>query len=35
MLQAMNTGHEGSITTLHSNSVTDALDRLGNNDVNE
>ena len=27
MLQAMNTGHEGSITTLHSNSVTDALDR--------
>lgn len=28
MLQAMNTGHEGSITTLHSNSVTDALDRL-------
>ena len=28
MLQAMNTGHEGSITTLHSNSVHDALDRL-------
>ena len=28
LLQAMNTGHEGSITTLHSNSVTDALDRL-------
>ena len=28
MLQTMNTGHEGSITTLHSNSVTDALDRL-------
>lgn len=28
MLQAMNTGHEGSITTLHSNSVIDALDRL-------
>ena len=28
MLQAMNTGHECSITTLHSNSVTDGLDRL-------
>lgn len=28
MLQAMNTGHEGSLTTLHSNSVYDALDRL-------
>ena len=28
MLQAMNTGHEGSLTTLHSNSVHDALDRL-------
>lgn len=28
MLQAMNTGHEGSITTLHSNSVVDALNRL-------
>lgn len=28
MLQAMNTGHEGSLTTLHSNSVGDALNRL-------
>lgn len=28
MLQAMNTGHEGSLTTLHSNSTYDALDRL-------
>ncbi len=28
MLQAMNTGHEGSITTLHSNSPRDALARL-------
>ena len=28
MLQAMNTGHEGSLTTLHSNSVSDALNRL-------
>jgi len=28
MLQAMNTGHEGSLTTLHSNSVYDALNRL-------
>ena len=28
MLQAMNTGHEGSLTTLHSNSVHDALNRL-------
>ena len=28
MLQAMNTGHEGSITTLHANSVSDALYRL-------
>jgi len=28
MLQAMNTGHEGSLTTLHSNSVKDALNRL-------
>ena len=28
MLQAMNTGHEGSLTTLHSNSPHDALDRL-------
>lgn len=28
MLQAMNTGHEGSITTLHSNSPEDAISRL-------
>ncbi len=28
MLQAMNTGHEGSITTLHSNSPSDAISRL-------
>src|SRR5205807_5322554 len=28
MLQAMNTGHEGSMTTIHANSVRDALSRL-------
>jgi pilus assembly protein CpaF len=28
MLQAMNTGHEGSITTIHANSTRDALMRL-------
>ena len=28
MLQAMNTGHEGSLTTLHANSPRDALNRL-------
>ena len=28
MLQAMNTGHAGSMTTLHANSVRDALSRL-------
>jgi pilus assembly protein CpaF len=28
MLQAMNTGHEGSLTTIHANSATDALARL-------
>jgi len=28
MLQAMNTGHEGSLTTLHCNSPRDALSRL-------
>ena len=28
MLQAMNTGHEGSLTTLHANSPVDALNRL-------
>jgi len=30
MLQAMNTGHEGSLTTLHANSPQDALFRLEN-----
>lgn len=30
MLQAMNTGHEGSMTTLHANSTRDALARLEN-----
>ena len=38
MLQAMNTGHEGSLTTLHANSVEDSLYRLESmvimNDVN-
>lgn len=28
MLQAMNTGHDGSLTTLHANSPEDALNRL-------
>ena len=28
MLQAMNTGHEGSLTTVHANSPIDALSRL-------
>ena len=28
MMQAMNTGHEGSMTTLHSNSARDAIYRL-------
>ncbi len=30
MLQAMNTGHDGSITTIHANSPRDALMRLEN-----
>lgn len=30
MLQAMNTGHEGSMTTLHANSPADSLIRLEN-----
>jgi pilus assembly protein CpaF len=30
MLNAMNTGHEGSFTTLHANSPRDALSRLEN-----
>jgi len=28
MLQAMNTGHDGSLTTLHANSARDAMQRL-------
>jgi pilus assembly protein CpaF len=28
MLQAMNTGHDGSLTTLHANTARDALSRL-------
>jgi len=28
MLQAMNTGHDGSLTTMHANSPVDALNRL-------
>jgi len=28
MLQAMNTGHDGSLTTVHANSVRDSLSRL-------
>jgi pilus assembly protein CpaF len=28
MLQAMNTGHEGSLTTIHANDTRDALNRL-------
>jgi pilus assembly protein CpaF len=28
MLQAMNTGHDGSLTTLHANSTRDALSRM-------
>lgn len=30
MLQAMNTGHEGSLTTIHANNARDALGRLEN-----
>ncbi len=30
MMQAMNTGHEGSLTTIHSNSPRDALARVEN-----
>jgi pilus assembly protein CpaF len=29
MLQSMNTGHDGGLTTIHSNSTRDALHRLG------
>ncbi len=28
MLQAMNTGHEGSMTTIHANNTRDSLSRL-------
>jgi len=28
MLQAMNTGHEGSMTTIHANTPRDAISRL-------
>jgi pilus assembly protein CpaF len=28
MLQAMNTGHDGSLTTIHANSARDALTRI-------
>ena len=28
MLQAMNTGHDGSMTTLHANNVRDAMHRI-------
>jgi pilus assembly protein CpaF len=30
MLQAMNTGHEGSLTTIHANTARDAVSRLEN-----
>src|SRR5690606_14812081 len=30
MMQAMNTGHEGSLTTVHANHPRDALSRLEN-----
>src|ERR671923_3039522 len=30
MLQAMNTGHEGSLTTVHANSPRDAMARIEN-----
>jgi pilus assembly protein CpaF len=28
MLQAMNTGHDGSISTVHANAARDSLNRL-------
>ena len=28
MLQAMNTGHDGSLTTIHANSARDAMQRM-------
>ncbi len=33
MMQAMNTGHDGSISTVHANSARDALSRLRNHDA--
>ena len=33
MLQAMNTGHDGSITTVHSNSPRDTLSRIETHDA--
>ena len=30
MLQAMNTGHDGSMTTIHANSARDGVSRLEN-----
>ena len=33
MLQALNTGHEGSLGTAHANSCRDMLARLGINDI--
>ena len=30
MLQAMNTGHDGSMTTIHANTTRDALTRIEN-----
>ena len=35
MLQAMNTGHEGSMTTMHANGPADALNRLETMVLNE
>ena len=35
MLQALNTGHEGSLVTLHANSCDDAIHRLGHAGVDE
>ena len=33
MMQAMNTGHDGSLTTIHANSPRDALSRSGDHDL--
>ena len=35
MLQAMNTGHDGSMTTCHANNPRDALSRLENMVIEE